>query len=256
MSADIKKAAVVTGGNAGLGRATAIELAKKGMNVAICGRRTGLGMETLEILKKYNEASFFSQVDISSSIEVEKFIRETVERFGRLDYAVNNASIGGVLSFAADYPEDEFDKVIGINLKGTWLCMKYELKEMLKNRSGSIVNISSVSGLVGVKFGGAPYSASKHGVLGLTKSAALEYADKGIRINAICPGGIDTEMLDQMHAKSENIEESKKSQIQSYPMKRIASSEEVARTVVWLCGDDSSFMTGTAIPVDGGKTAY
>jgi NAD(P)-dependent dehydrogenase (short-subunit alcohol dehydrogenase family) len=183
---------------------------------------------------------------------VEAMISKTVEEYGRLDCAFNNAGIeGNVGTPIADYPEDSWDSVIDINLKGVWLCMKYELAQMLKQGGGSIVNTASIAGLVGGAFGSA-YHASKHGVVGLTKAGAIEYGKSAIRVNAVCPGVIRTEMADRLINNNQSIESGVTA---LHPLGRLGTPEEVAQMVVWLSSDEASFVTGQAMAVDGGFVA-
>lgn len=248
------KVAIVTGGTSGLGRAIAIEFAKKGANVAICGRREKEGRETVELINQQGSDGFFQVVDISNADNVANFIESTVKKFGRLDYAINNAGIAGKNNITTKYDEAEFQKVMDTNVKGIWLCMKYEIPEILKSNNGAIVNISSVSGLIGFPFN-APYSASKHAVIGLTKSASLEFSHKGMRINAVCPGGIETEMLTDIFESTGKADLAKTNMTNLHSMRRLARPEEVAKSAVWLCSDEASFITGVALPVDGGWTS-
>src|SRR5205085_5625976 len=187
--------------------------------------------------------------DVSDDAQVEAMVKQTVATFGRLDAAYNNAGVQNVLAETADSPRDDYDRVMGINLRGVWSCMKFELQQMRKQGSGTIVNCSSLGGLVGGSERGI-YHAAKHGVLGFTKSAALEYAARGIRVNAICPGLIQTPMSDQMVAagQAEALEAMEK----SIPMARVGRPEEIADAVLWLCSDAASYVTGQSISVDGG----
>lgn len=250
------KVALVTGATSGLGRFIALEFAKKGAKVSICGRREKEGNETVELIKKEGVEAKFTTCDISKEAQIKFLIEETLQSFGQIDFAVNNAAIAGTLVPLTEYTEEAWDNVIDINLKGTFFSLKHEIKAMQRNQfGGSIVNVSSALGLVGGRFGVSPYSASKHGVVGLTKSAALEYSRKKIRINAICVGIMDTEMNNQVLSLAKEITEAKNAQAKSFPIGRIATAEEVAKSAVWLCSDEASFITGVALPVDGGWTA-
>jgi NAD(P)-dependent dehydrogenase (short-subunit alcohol dehydrogenase family) len=205
----------------------------------------------MDLIKKFGGEAIFVKCDVSNGKEVKALIQKTIASFGRLDYAFNNAGIEGNSAPVHECSEENWDKTIGINLKGIWLCMKYEIPEMLKQGKGVIVNCSSVAGLVG--FQGLPaYVASKHGVIGLTKTAALECATLGIRVNAICPGVIQTPMIDRLTGK-------KKESIEQFtalePMARFGLAEEIANAVIWLCSEEASFVTGVAMPVDGGFVA-
>ncbi len=248
------KVALVTGGSSGVGRATCIEFARKGANVVVSGRREKESLETLEVIKREGGNGIFIACDISDGKQVMNLISETVNKYGRLDFAVNNAGYFGVNSLLTDYPEDIYEKVINTNLKGTFLCLKYEIKEMIKN-GGSIVNIASVNGLVSMPYGVGPYAASKHAIVGLTKTAALEFAAKKIRVNAICPAIIETEMMTGIFNASPNPEKAKRNMDMAHPMQRMCQPEEVAKSAVWLCSEEASFITGVALPVDGGWTA-
>jgi NAD(P)-dependent dehydrogenase (short-subunit alcohol dehydrogenase family) len=243
------KVALVTGASFGIGRATALAFAKKGAKVVLADWVENL--ETMDLIKKFGGEAIFVKCDVSNGKEVKALIQKTIASFGRLDYAFNNAGIEGNSAPVHECSEENWDKTIGINLKGIWLCMKYEIPEMLKQGKGVIVNCSSVAGLVG--FQGLPaYVASKHGVIGLTKTAALECATLGIRVNAICPGVIQTPMIDRLTGK-------KKESIEQFtalePMARFGLAEEIANAVIWLCSEEASFVTGVAMPVDGGFVA-
>ncbi len=244
------KVVLVTGAGSGIGRASALAFAGAGARVAVSDIDTASGIETVRLIQeKGGEASFF-KADVSKSAEVSDLIEQTVAKFGRLDFAYNNAGIEGSLGLTADLTEENWDRVLSVNLKGTWLCMKYEIMRMLKQGGGAIVNAASVTGLVGFR-GLSAYSASKHAIVGLTKSAALEYAKSGIRINAVCAGLIRTPMTARQTGGSAHVEVQL---IGMEPMGRMGTPEEVAQSVVWLCSSASSFVTGQAIPVDGGWT--
>jgi NAD(P)-dependent dehydrogenase (short-subunit alcohol dehydrogenase family) len=248
------KVAIVSGATSGIGRSIAIEFGKRGANVSICGRREKEGLETVELIKKEGANAIFTQVDISKTDDVKNFINNTMQAFGKINFTVNNAAIGGASVSIKDYSDEKWDKVIAINLRGTFLLTKYSLLEMEKNADGgAIVNISSLSGLVGYPLL-SPYCASKFGVIGLTKSAALEFATKKIRINAVCPGGIETDMTEKLFKASPDPMQARKEMEEVHPMKRLASPNEVAKAVVWLCSEEASFITGVALPVDGGYT--
>lgn len=247
------KVAIVTGATSGLGRATARALAQEGASVVIAGRRAALGEEFTAELRAQGLQAAFVRTDVRDRESVERMVEAAVRHYGRLDIAVNNAGIAGASLPVAEYPEETWDEVLSINLKGVWLCMKYEIPELLRSGGGAIVNMASDLGLVGAAFGIAPYVASKHGVVGLTRAAALEYATRSIRINAICPGLTDTDML--ADAKK-NHAASLASYVESHiPMQRVASPEEQAGAILWLCSSESSFVTGHALPVDGGILA-
>ena len=243
------KIAIVTGGSSGIGRATAIAFAMRGAKVAIVDCLDG--NETLCAVRSFDGDAIFIHCDVSDSASVKSMIDQVLLAYGRIDYAFNNAGIEGVSAATHLCTEDNWDKVLGINLKGVWLCMKNELAQMLSQGCGAIVNCASVAGLVG--FVGSPaYVASKHGIVGLTKTAALENAKTGIRINAVCPGIIRTPMIDRFTGKDKEVEK----QFENMePVGRLGNPEEIAEAVIWLCSDSASFITGHAMPVDGGWVA-
>jgi len=243
------KVAIVTGGSSGIGRAAAIAFAKKGAKVVVADWIENT--ETMDMLENIGGEAIFVKCDVSKKGDVKSLIEKTIKSFGRLDYAFNNAGIEGTSASVQDCSEENWDKTIGVNLKGIWLCMKYEIPEMLKQGKGVIINTASVAGLVG--FQGLPaYVASKHGIIGLTKTAALECAKLGIRINAVCPGVIQTPMIDRLTGKTEEAIEQF---TELEPVGRFGQPEEIANAVIWLCSDEASFVTGVAIPVDGGFVA-
>ena len=245
------KVALVTGASSGIGRATALAFAREGARVVVSDVNSEGGEETVSKIENAGGQSIFVHADVSHSAEVETLINKAVETYGRLDCAHNNAGIGGVSVPTHEYPEDVWDRIVDINLKGVWLCQKYEIVQMLKQGSGTIVNTASVAGLI-ADGAGAGYIASKHGVVGLTKKAALEYARAGIRVNAVCPGVIRTPMVESVFARNPE----KESQIAAaHPAGRLGNPEEVAETVVWLCSDAASFVTGHSMVVDGGYVA-
>lgn len=242
------KVALITGGNAGIGLATAIAFAKEGADLVIAARRQDEGEKTIAHLKSLGANAIFVKTDITKNSEVKALIETTIKSFGKLDIAFNNAGYGGMMVPCAEFEEDVWDSTIEVNLKGVWLCMKHQIKAMLKNGSGSIVNNSSAAGLNGGPFTGVAYCASKHGVVGLTKAAAAEYANQGIRINCVCPGVIGTEMSNESFEGSANDHPV----ASKHPIGRIGYPEEVAKTVLFLSSDDAPFLLGAAIPVDGG----
>ncbi len=252
-----EKVAIVTGATSGIGKEIAFQLAAKGANVVICGRKQEKGLKTKhEIEEKTGSKVLFEQCDVSQSSQVQAMVNNTTKQFGRLDFAINNAGILNVQVSLLDYPEDAWDNLMNVNLKGTWLCMKYQIPEMLKNGKGAIVNMSSVAGLVGGYRGLVAYSSSKHGIIGLTKSAALEFASKGIRINALCPGTVENSgMLSEVVNITKDPKAALENMPKFYPMRRLPTPTEIANTAIWLCSEDSSFITGSAIPVDGGFLA-
>jgi len=245
------KVALITGASSGIGRASALAFAREGAKVAIADVNISGGEETARMVNEAGGDAIFVKADVSKSAEVEALIAKTVSHFGCLDCALNNAAIAPSFCSTVDCTEEEWDRIIAINLKGVWLCMKYEIPQMLKHGKGAIVNTSSQLGLVGLPKRPA-YAASKHGVVGLTKVAALDYATSGIRVNAVCPGTIDTPML---RGATERQPEAEAQIKMAVPIGRVASPEEVAAVVVWLCSDAASYILGHAIPVDGGTVA-
>ena len=245
------KVALITGGGSGIGRASALAFAREGARIVVADVIVEGGEETLGMIKKAGGEGIFVKVDVSKATEVEALIAKAVETYGRLDCAYNNAGIEGSAATTTDYAEESWDRVIAINLKGVWLCMKYEIPQMLKQGGGAIVNTASAEGLVGFRRGSA-YVASKHGVVGLTKTAALEYAKSGVRVNAICPGAIDTPMMGRITGHRPQRAERMAA---GEPVGRMGMPEEIAEAVVWLCSDAASFVTGHAMAVDGGLTA-
>lgn len=245
------KVALVTGGGTGIGRATAIAFAREGAKVVIGNRNTEAGEAVVNAIKEGGGEASFLRTDVSSEGDVKALVEHAVSTCGRLDVAFNNAGIGGTPGPLADQTLDNYDNVMGINVKGVWLSMKYEIQAMLTSGGGAIVNNSSVGGLFGFA-GVGLYSASKHAVMGLTKSGALEYSAHGVRINAVNPAVIRTPMAEGM-AKTRNVEADDFSSF--HPIGRIGEPDEVAEAVLWLCSDKASFVTGTAMTVDGGFTA-
>jgi NAD(P)-dependent dehydrogenase (short-subunit alcohol dehydrogenase family) len=245
------KVGIVTGGTSGIGRETAVLFAKAGAKVVVAGRREPEGEETVELVRAAGGDGLFVKADVSKASEVESLIQKAVEKFGRLDIAFNNAGIEGVWVPIVTQSEADWDQTIAINLKGVWLCLKYEIRQMLKQGGGgAIVNMSSIAGLVG-SAGAAAYSASKHGVMGLTKTAALENARRGIRINSVCPAAIETPMADRVFGAPEVH----KYVLGCHPIGRFGRPTEVAEAVVWMCSDRASFMTGQSLVLDGGFLA-
>ncbi|HSM54978.1 MAG TPA: SDR family oxidoreductase [Candidatus Sulfomarinibacteraceae bacterium] len=246
------KVAIVTGGSSGIGLSTALAFAEKGARVVIADIADEAGQEAVEQIEAAGGEAIFVNADVSKAEAVKALVDKTIEAYGRLDYAVNNAGIGGPAKQTAEYSEDEWNQVIGINLTGVWLCMKYEIEAMLQNGGGAIVNVASILGTVG--FATAPaYVAAKHGVVGLSKTAAIEYATEGIRVNSVCPGFIYTPMLENA-GMAEGTEAHQ--QIASlHPMQRMGTPEETANMIVWACSDEASFVTGATLLVDGGYTA-
>ncbi len=245
------KVALVTGGSTGIGFATALAFARERAKVVVADVNVEDGRKTVNRIKESGGDAVFLQADVSQPAQVEVLINKTVETYGRLDSAFNNAGIGSMAAPTHEYSMEDWVRTININLTGVWLCMKYEIIQMLKQGGGAIVNTSSAAGLVGYR-GGSAYAAAKHGVNGLTKTAALEYAPEGIRVNAVCPGLIRTRLVERIIARGPEVESRLLSQV---PNRRIAAPEEIAEVVVWLCSDAASLVTGVAMPVDGGLVA-
>lgn len=246
------KVALITGGSSGIGLATAIAFAKKGAAVVIADIDETAGEKAVETIKSQGGEAIFVKTDVSSSEQIQALVNKTVEQFGGLDYAVNNAGIGGESVPTAEITEAGWDRVIGINLTGVWLGMKYQIPEMLKRGGGAVVNVASILGKVGFA-NAAAYVAAKHGVVGLTKSAAMEYATQGVRVNAVCPAFIYTPML--ANAGMAEGTEMYDYIASKHPVQRMGTSEEVANMIVWACSDEASFVTGASLMVDGGYTA-
>jgi NAD(P)-dependent dehydrogenase (short-subunit alcohol dehydrogenase family) len=245
------KIALVTGAGSGIGRASARAFAREGAKVVVVDVVVDGGEETVTLIKADGGDAVFVRCDVSSAAEVEAAVKTAMDTYGRLDCAHNNAGIEGPMSSTVDCAEADWDRLLGINLKGEWLCMKYEIPRMLTGSGGAIVNTASVAGLVG--FQGLPsYSASKFGVNGITKVAALDYASVGIRVNSVCPGVIQTPMIDRLVAANPEMEAAL---IAGTPMGRLGRPEEIAEAVVWLCSDRASFVTGHNMVVDGAFTA-
>ena len=245
-----KKVALVTGAASGLGLATAQAFAEAGAAVVLADWNQKQVQAAAKGLSDKGHKTLAVHCDVADDAQVESMVKQTVATFGRLDAAYNNAGIQNVLAETADSPRDDYDRIMAINLRGVWSCMKFELQQMRGQGSGAIVNCSSLGGLLGGARRGT-YHAAKHGVIGFTKSAALEYATRGIRINAVCPGMIQTPMSDKMIAggQGEELENMMKTYV---PMQRLGRPEEIADAVLWLCSSAASYVTGQSISVDGG----
>jgi NAD(P)-dependent dehydrogenase (short-subunit alcohol dehydrogenase family) len=243
---------LVTGATSGIGKAAVLAFAAEGANVVFSGRRAELGDELERAVRKNGHQATFVRADIGESRDVQRLVDRTIDTYGRLDCAFNNAGIdGGVFHMTAEYPEEQWDEVLRVNLKGIWLCMKFEIPHLLKQKNPSIVNMSSVAGLVGAP-GGSAYFASKHGVIGVTKAAAIEYAPQGLRVNAVAPAVIRTPMAQRLFLDDP---ETARHVTALHPLGRIGEAEEVAAAVLWLCSDAASFVTGQTLAIDGGFVA-
>ena len=243
-----QKVAIVTGGSSGIGRATAIALAKEGAKIVVAARRSKEGDETVQLVKESGSDGIFVNTDVANEASVKSLIEKTIDSYHRLDYAFNNAGIEQTMAPLTEQTVEEFDQIMNINVRGVWLSMKYEIPVMLKSGGGAIVNNSSVAGIMGFPQM-AIYIASKHAVLGLTKSAALEYAKSGIRINSIAPGGVDTDMVERL---TEDDKQWRETLTSMHPIGRLSNPEEIANAVVWLLSNSASFVLGHTLLVDGG----
>jgi NAD(P)-dependent dehydrogenase (short-subunit alcohol dehydrogenase family) len=246
------KCTLITGAGAGIGRGAALRFARHGARVAVVDIAPDLGEETVRLIKAQGGEAIFIKCNVALAAEVEVMVDKVVASFGRLDCAFNNAGVETALLKLADDTEENFDRLVAINLKGVWLCMKYEIKRMLaQGGGGAIVNTASTAGLVGTDLH-AIYTATKHGVIGFTKTGAIEYARDGIRINALCPGGTETPMLQRLVPQLKRRDRIIGGMT---PMARTAKPEEMGETAAWLCSDRASFVTGHAMVADGGLTA-
>lgn len=244
------KVALVTGASSGIGRSTAILYAKYGAHVVVSDVDAHGGEETVEMINQAEGKAIFVRTDVSKFDECQSLVQQTMDRFGRLDFACNNAGIGGESNPVAEMSEEAWNRVISINLSGVFYCMHHEIKAMLQNGGGSIVNMSSILGQVGFA-GSSAYVSTKHGILGLTRTAALEYSKAGVRVNAVGPAFILTPMIQGITADP-NVE---KMLVAAHPIGRLGQPEEVAELVIWLSSDKASFVSGGYYPVDGGYLA-
>ena len=247
------KTALVTGGGSGIGRAASLAYANDGARVVVVDVNVEGGEETIQQIKESGGEAILVHADVSNPKDTQAMVDQAVEAFGSLDCAFNNAGISGGRDrlLTADYREDDWDRVLSINLKGVWLCMKSEIPQMLKQGGGAIVNTASIAGLAGLS-GTVAYVAAKHGATGLTKAAAVEYATSGIRVNAVCPGYIQTPLVQPIFQENDGMEERVASR---HPMGRLGEPEEIAQAVLWLSSDKAAFVTGHNMPVDGGYMA-
>ena len=244
------KVAFVTGASSGIGRATAIAFARAGARVVVADIAEAGTQETARLIEELGGRALALACDVTQGEDVKAALGRTVETFGRLDVAFNNAGVEQPLAATTDITEDEWDRIVAVNLRGVFLCLKHEIPLMLQRGGGAIVNTSSGAGVIGVK-GQAAYTAAKHGVIGLTKVAALDYADRNVRVNAVCPGIIETPMMDRF---SGGTPEGRARVIAQEPIGRMGNPEEIAAAVLWLCSDAASFMVGHAMVIDGGQT--
>lgn len=242
---------LITGGGSGIGQTTALAFAQSGARVVVSDRDAATGAETVRRIESEGGAALFVPCDVTQSDQVKTMVARAVEKFGRLDVAVNNAGIDGVRARTADYPESVWRDVIEVNLTGVFLCMQHELAQMVRQGSGSIVNLASVAGVTGFP-GHAAYTASKHGVVGLTRTAALDYAKYGIRVNAVCPAYTTTPMVERMVSQMPGLEEKLKSRV---PLGRLGRPEEIAQSIQYLCSSAGGFITGHSLVLDGGIMA-
>lgn len=245
------KVVLITGAASGIGRETAVQLAKAGATLFLSDINSNGGEETLAMIQEKGEEATFFEANVANAAQVAAMVAACVEQYGRIDCAFNNAGIEGGSGRLVDISEDEFDAVMDVNVKGVWLCMKHQIPQMITQGGGTIVNTASVAGLVG-SHSLSVYGATKHAVVGLTRSAALEYVRKGVRVNAVCPGVIRTPMVERGFADNPQFVEAT---VKLNPMRRLGESEEVAKAVMWLLSDASSFTNGATITVDGGFTA-
>ena len=243
---------MITGAASGIGAAAAMVFAGHGARVVLGDIDEKGGHETAARVNQNGGEAVFVPADVTSARDVADLVRATVDRFGQLDCALNNAGVDGVVTPLHESTEENWQQVLAVNLTGVWLCLKYEIGQMLESGSGAVVNVSSVAGVVGFGQGMSAYVAAKHGVVGLTRAAALEYATRGIRVNAICPAAVRTAMLDDS-IRQGVVTEEQAGALQ--PMRRIGEPTEIAETAAWLCSDAASFVTGHAMAVDGGLTA-
>ena len=245
------KVALVTGAASGIGRAIALAFGRAGAHVVVADTAVDGGHATAAMIVENGGKALFVRSDVTKASEVEALIEKAINYYGRLDIAINNAAVDEECATLAEGNEEQFDRIMGANVKGVWLCMKYQLRQMLRQGSGAIVNVACVSGMVGAP-NRAIYAASKHAVVGLTKSAAAEYAREGIRINALCPGAVRTPMLARAVERDPSSEKKLKA---AHPMKRFAETAEIANAALWLASEQASYVNGHDMVVDGGFTA-
>ena len=247
----VGKVALITGGASGIGRASALAFAARGAAVMVSDVNEAGLQESVALVQAEGGEASYTLTDVTDESAVKAMVDSCVERYGQLDFALNNAGVGGVQAFTTDYPTDAFKLVMAINVTGVYYCMKYELAAMMERGSGAIVNLASVAGLVGFPRHSA-YAASKHAVIGLTKSAALEYVRKGIRVNAVCPGFTDTPMVKELESQGPEYAQRL---LRGIPMRRLGKPDEIASAILYCCSDGAGFMTGHTLTLDGGITA-
>ena len=248
------KVALITGVTSGIGRAAALAFAKRGAKIVGTGRRKKPGQQLADEINAHGGDAVFLRSDVADAGDVESMVEETLSHFGRLDYAFNNAGIEGEAALFTDQTLENYQQVFDVNVRGVLLSMKYQIPAMLQSGGGAIVNNSSSAGLIGIR-GFGVYAASKHAVIGLTKTAALEWSAQGIRVNAVCPAAIETEMSHRIRGKRGDPKEQLEYLIKLHPIGRIGEPEEVANAAVWLCSDEASFVTGHSLQVDGALLA-
>ena len=246
------KVSLITGGGSGIGKASALAFAREGSKVVVADVNVDGGEQTVRLIQDTGGEATFVRADVANSSDVSAMVSHAVQTYNRLDCAFNNAGVSGGPGRVHEYTEENWSRVLDINLTGVWLCMKYEIIQMLNQGGGAIVNTASVMGLVGGSRSPA-YGATKHAVVGLTRTGAVDYAQEGIRINAVCPGYIRTPMIEQGILLDPGAEERV---VSRHPMHRLGTPEEIAEAVVWLCSDAASFVTGHAMTVDGGYVAW
>lgn len=245
------KVAMVTGGTSGIGRETALAFAREGAKVAVSGRREQEGNDTVRLIREAGGEGLFIKADVAVEAEVRALVEQTVAALGGLDCVFNNAGIEQAPGPIGEQDEATYDKIMDINVKGVWLCMKYQLPALFQRGGGAIVNNSSIAGLIG--FPGVPiYTASKHAVVGLTRALALEHAKSGVRINAVCPGAVDTDMFERFASSNPGVREQI---LAMHPMGRMGKPAEIASAVLWLCSEGAGFVTGQTLALDGGYVA-
>lgn len=247
------KVVLVTGGSKGIGRTTALAFAREGAKVVVTGRGAEEGQATVKMIETEGGQGLFFKSDVSKASDCEGMVTAAVETFGRLDVAFNNAGYEGTPAPLADQTDENYEKIMNVNVKGLWLSLKFEIRQMLKNGGGTIVNNSSIAGLIGFP-ASSLYCASKHAVVGMTRTAAIEYARLGIRVNCVCPAAIETEMLSRLLENLGGEDAMRKYFAERHPIGRTGRPEEVTSAVLWLASSGSSFVTGHALAVDGGYT--